>query len=312
MEENLERELRQAQEVYRMVVEFFVNYSFQILGAIIILLIGLFIARKVGNFIMKLCEKKGLDITLSQFIASTAKIIVIVMVAIVALGKIGISVTPFLAAVGALSLGVGLAAQGLLANYGAGLNIILTRPYVVGDTITVQGVTGQVQAVQLAFTVLTDEDGVRITIPNRHIIGEILHNSFTYKLAELSVCIAYREDPEQVVKLINGALAEVRGITGKEVNGITGNEARGITDNEIRSVTDNKAPQVGIEAFAERGIMIGIRVWLPTRQYYGQLYETNRKIYAALQAERVAIALPQQELRILNSNQRSAVYAPAD
>lgn len=286
MEENLERELRQAQEVYRMVVEFFVNYSFQILGAVIILLIGLFLARKVGNVILKLCAKKELDITLSQFIASTAKIVVIVMVAIIALGKIGISVTPFLAAVGALSLGIGLAAQGLLANYGAGLNIILTRPYVVGDTITVEGVTGQVQAVQLAFTFLTDEDGVRITIPNRHIIGEILHNSFTHKLAELSVCVAYREDPEQVVKLIAEALENQEGLS------------------------ESKTPQIGIEAFAERGIMIGIRVWLPTQQYYGALYETNRRIYAALQARQVAIALPQQELRILNEYPSTA--RPAD
>lgn len=286
MEENLERELRQAQEVYRMVVEFFVNYSFQILGAVIILLIGLFLARKVGNVILKLCAKKELDITLSQFIASTAKIVVIVMVAIIALGKIGISVTPFLAAVGALSLGIGLAAQGLLANYGAGLNIILTRPYVVGDTITVEGVTGQVQAVQLAFTFLTDEDGVRITIPNRHIIGEILHNSFTHKLAELSVCVAYREDPEQVIQLIAEALENQEGLS------------------------ESKPPQIGIEAFAERGIMIGIRVWLPTQQYYGALYETNRRIYAALQARQVTIALPQQELRILNEHPSTA--RPAD
>ena len=117
MEQNLENELQQFTAIYQMVIEFFVNYSFQILGAIIILLIGMMVANKVSNLVLKLCDKKGLDVTLSRFLAATTKIIIIAMVAIIALGKLGISVTPFLAAVGALSLGAGLAVQGLLWGF---------------------------------------------------------------------------------------------------------------------------------------------------------------------------------------------------
>lgn len=285
MEENLGKELEQAQEIYAMVVEFFVNYSFQILGALLVFMIGLLVARKVSNVIFNLCQRKELDITLSRFIASTSKIIVVVMVAIIALGKLGISVTPFLAAVGALSLGAGLAVQGLLSNYGAGLNIIITRPFVVGDTICVQGVSGLVKEVQLAFTILTNEDGVQITIPNRHIVGEIIHNSFEYTLAELSIGIAYSEDPENAIKLISNSLSDLEGIT------------------------DEKRPQVGIENFGDHSVNIGIRVWLPTQLYFGLLYEANRRIYAALQNNGVNIPFPQQEVRVLNETIKTSASA---
>ncbi|WP_439134919.1 mechanosensitive ion channel family protein [Pseudomaricurvus sp.] len=278
MDEKLGQELAHAQEIYKMVVEFFVNYSFQILGALLIFMIGLLVARKVSAVIFNLCQKKELDITLSRFIASASKIVVMVLVGIIALGKIGISITPFLAAVGALSLGAGLAVQGLLSNYGAGLNIIMTRPFVVGDTISVQGVSGQVKEVQLAFTVLTNEDGVQITIPNRHIVGEIIHNSFEYTLAELSIGIAYSEDPDQAIRLISNSLSDLEG------------------------VTDDKRPQVGIENFGDHGVNIGIRLWLPTQQYFGLLYEANQRIYAALKTNDVVIPFPQQEVRILNES----------
>ena len=171
--ESIGQEIEQVNAIYQMVVEFFVGYSFQIFGALLIMLAGVVVAKKVSVMVERLCLKKKLDVTLSSFIGSTVKIIIVVMVAIIALGKVGISVTPFVAAIGALSLGAGLAMQGLLANYAAGLNIIITRPFIVGDTIEVQSVTGLVKKVQLAYTMLIDEDGTEITIPNRHIVGEI-------------------------------------------------------------------------------------------------------------------------------------------
>ncbi len=123
------------------------------------------ISNRLARLVLAICEKNKLDITLSKFLASCTKIFIIIMVGVICLGKIGISVTPLVAAIGAASLGAGLAMQGLLSNYAAGLNIILTRPFVVGDTIIVQGVTGIVDEVRLAQTMLTDEDEVTITTP---------------------------------------------------------------------------------------------------------------------------------------------------
>ncbi len=277
MKDQIQQEFEQAASIYNLIIEFFVNYSFQIVGAIFILLAGLLVARKVGNIVLGLCEKKNFDITLSRFLASFCRITVVVMVAIIALGKVGISITPFIAAVGALSLGAGLAVQGLVSNYGAGLNIILTRPFVVGDTICVQGTIGQVKEVHLAFTVLTNEDQTQINIPNKHIVGEIIHNSFQYTLAELSIGIAYSEDPENAVKLLQNAINSITAIDAEE-----------------------KQPLIGIESFGDSAINLGVRVWLPTQSYVKCLYEVNHCIYATLKQNGVQIPFPQREVRILS------------
>jgi len=158
MEEGIKQELGHLQAVYDLIINFFVNYSFQLIGAIIILIIGLMIASRIAKMVQRLCENKGIDITLSRFLSNVVRILIIAMVGIISLNKLGISVTPFLAAIGALSLGAGLALQGLLSNYGAGFNIILTRPFVVGDTISVQGVSGQVKDILLANTIIVTED----------------------------------------------------------------------------------------------------------------------------------------------------------
>lgn len=272
----MEQEIQQAQAIYQLITEFFVNYSFQIVGAFIILALGVLVARKISDIVFKLCERKKLDVTLSRFVANLTKLTIIAMVAIIALGKVGISVTPFVAAIGALSLGAGLAMQGLLSNYGAGLNIILARPFVVGDTIRVQGVIGQVKEVHLAFTLLTDEDDVEITIPNKYIVGEIIHNSHTDILAEETVGIAYDSAPDKAIAVIRQALEK--------------------TD----KVSKVRTPLVGIEDFADSSINIGIRFWAPTSHYFETRYRANAAIFAALQAAGITIPFPQREIRIFS------------
>ncbi len=271
----MEKELEQAEAIYQQIIAFFINYSFQILGAFIVLALGVFVAGKVSGFVFKLCERKNLDITLSNFISSTTKIIIIAMVSIIALGKIGISVTPFVAAIGALSLGAGLAMQGLLSNYGAGLNIILARPFVVGDTIRVQGVSGLVKEVHLAYTLLTDEDDVEITIPNKHIVGEIIHNSHIDTLAEETIGISYASDPNKAIAIIRTALEN--------------------TD----KVSQERKLLIGIEEFADSSINIGIRFWAPTQYYFETRYRANANIYLALKQGNIDIPFPQREIRIL-------------
>lgn len=115
-----QEELEQMTEVYNMLVAYLVNHSFQIFGAVVVLVLGVFVGRRLSNLVLALCAKKSLDITLSRFFASSARIAIIFFSVLIALPKLGIQVTPFLAAVGALGLGAGLAVQGLLSNYGAG------------------------------------------------------------------------------------------------------------------------------------------------------------------------------------------------
>jgi small conductance mechanosensitive channel len=281
--ELLRTEIEHVSAIYKVIINFFANYSFQLIGALLILLIGYFVAGKIYKAILSLCEIKKLDITLSRFLASATKLIVMVMVSIIALGKIGISVTPFIAAIGALSLGAGLAFQGLLANYAAGFNIIITRPFVVNDTIAVQGVTGIVKEVHLAYTVIQDEDAAEITIPNKHIVGEVVRNSRKDSLLQLSVGISYQDNPIEVVKLVEQTLEN------------------------LDIYTDKVRMQVGIDEFADSAITIGIRLWIPTTHLYAVKYSAYKAIYLAFEREKITIPFPQQDIHLIGSEHGNSV-----
>lgn len=270
----MEEEIEQVQEVYTLITNYLVSYSFQIVGAIIIMLLGSYVAKRVSSLIENLMVKKNLDVTLSHFAASFIRVLIIGMAAIIALGKLGISVTPFVAAIGALSLGAGLALQGLLSNYGAGISIIVARPFVVGDTITVLGVNGVVKEVKLAYTVLSNEDGVKITIPNKHIVGEIIHNSNASSIVETVVGIAYDSDPEQAASVIRQAIVNTKG------------------------VESDKAPQVGIENFGDSSIDIGMRYWVQTESLFDTKYQANQAVFKALADNNIEIPFPQRDVRL--------------
>lgn len=271
-----QEELAQMTNLYNMLVTYLVTYSFQIFGAIVVLIVGVFVGRRVSDLVLVLCAKKSLDITLSRFFASAARIAIIVFAVLIALPKMGIQVTPFLAAVGALGLGVGLAAQGLLSNYGAGLSIIFTRPFVIGDTIRVKGVFGVVKEVHLAFTLLSNEDDELILIPNKHIIGEILHNSQADTILELSVGVAYDSDLEAAMKAISSKLAAIDGLSNE------------------------RAIQVGIDEFGNSAINIAIRGWARTERFHQVRFAANKAIKDALIEANISIPFPQREVRMLS------------
>ena len=153
----MDKELELAQQAYDVVVDFVVNYSFQLVGAIIILIVGFIVGGWVARALLRLQERRNVDVTLRQFIASTVRLVVIGLFVMIAIGKLGISITPFIAALGGLAVGASFAIQGPVSNYGAGFVIILTRMFKVGDTISVQGCSGVVKNITLALTVLVAE-----------------------------------------------------------------------------------------------------------------------------------------------------------
>ena len=195
-------EIEALEKYIDMIIEFGVKYGFQVFAAIIILIIGLIIARWLSTMVLRVCEKRNLDITLSRFLGSVVKAVILAFVFIIALGKFGITMAPFIAAIGAIAFGSTFALQGALSNYVAGLTIIVTRPFVVGNTISVKGVNGVVELVGLGATHLSTEDGEDITIPNKHIIGEILINSFENKVVETTLGISYNDDSQKAAEII--------------------------------------------------------------------------------------------------------------
>ena len=272
----MEEKITSVQKAINTIIEFLIQYSFQVVGAIIILIIGFVIANSVQKFFLALFEKKKLDVTFSKFVAGCIRIVILAFAVLVALGKFGITIAPFVAAISALTFGASFAIQGPLSNYGAGLSIILSRPFLVGDTITVAGVSGLVQEVKLACTILTNEDGVKITVPNKQIVGEILYNSHANKVVEGVVGIAYEGDPSVAVRVIETVLAQT-----------------------FEVVKDPK-PQVGIQQFADFSINIGYRYWVPTAKYFQILGKVNLAVYQALESKGIKIPYPQRDIHIVS------------
>lgn len=273
----MKEEFTAIQKFIDMGIEFGVNYGFQVIGAIVILILGMVLAGWVAKLILGVMQKKDIDITLSMFLAGVVKILIISFAVIIALGKFGITIAPFIAAVGAVAFGASFALQGPLSNYGAGLVIIMTRPFTVGNTIAVAGVSGVVEEIKLATTLLTDEEGELITIPNKSIIGEILHNSLENKIVQGSIGISYDSDPDQAISVIQSVLA-----ANKDVN----------TEND---------PIVGIENFGDSSINIGFRYWVPTTKYYKMSYVVNLSVFKALKENDIDIPFPQREIKILSN-----------
>jgi len=262
-----------------LIIEFAVKYGFQVIYAIIILIIGLIVARWLANMVTRVCESHKLDITLSRFLGSVVRLSALAFVMIVVLGKFGITMTPFIAAIGAVAFGSSLALAGLMSNYGAGLSIIITRPFVVGDTIKILGVSGVVEEIGLAATRLSTEDGEQITIPNKHIIGEILINSFENKVVETVIGISYDDDPQKAIQIIQEALKKTP------------------------EIVDEPAPQIGIEEFADSSVNIGMRYWVPTKQYFQILYQANLAVYEALNKAEITIPFPQRDIHMLSETE---------
>ncbi len=274
----MQQEIESIQKVYDLLIEFFMNYSFQILGAIIILILGFFIGKKLSLAIEKLCHKNNLDVTLTKFIVNIVKFSIIIGAVIIAVGKLGITLTPFIAGIGAASLGAGLALQGTLSNYGAGLSIIITRPFIVGNTITVQDVFGIVEEIKLGHTILLTEDGEKITVPNKYIIGEVIVNSFDFRIVESTIGVAYDSD----IKKANSLILEVF--------------------NEFKEYISSSAkPQVGIKEFADSSVNIEYRYWAKTDSYFEIQYKVNLAIFETLKKNSIQIPYPIRDVYIHNS-----------
>lgn len=235
-----------------MLVEFGIDYGFQILGALVFLLIGLKAASWIGGRVTRVMEGRNVDVTLARFIGNAVKIVGIVFLVIITLGNFGVSIAPLIALAGAAAFGATVAIQGPLSNYGAGVSIILARPFVVGNTITVnKGASGVVEEITLAHTTLIGEDGEKITVPNKEIVGQTIVNSETRRVVQTKIAIKGGQD-------VTAAKAALK----KAVD-------------DVADVASGPDPEIGIHDFTYGGVVLGIRFWVPSSRYFELRYAVN-------------------------------------
>lgn len=283
VEQNLEQNLEMLNKWIELGIEFAIKYGFQIAGALLFFLFGLIVANWIGNRIEKLAHSKHIDLTLSRFIGSTIKLILIVMLVIITLGNFGVSIAPLIALAGAATFGATLALQGPLSNFGAGLSIILTRPFIVGNVINVHGVSGIVDKITLGATFLLGEDGEIITIPNKEIVGQILVNSHETRILETVFCVSSDADADALIEKIKTILKE------------------------FPDIGSEPEPQVGIHDFTYGGIVIGLRAWVPGQKYFQIRYGVNSAILTILRADGIQLFTPNSAVALPNLQVQSTL-----
>jgi small conductance mechanosensitive channel len=163
-------------DVMGMLTQYAVQYGMQALAAIGVLVVGVVASRWAGAVAQRSLERQTLDPPVRMLLVRIVKIVVLLFTAMIALQTLGVPIAPLLAGVGVAGVGIGLALQGVLSNVVAGLSIIFTKPYKVGEHIALLGVHGDVVMIDIFSTTLMHPDRSRIIIPNRKIVGEILHN----------------------------------------------------------------------------------------------------------------------------------------
>lgn len=250
------------------VVKFVVAYGFQAIGALVVLFVGLKLATWVGYRTTALAARRNIDVPLAQLIGSVARFITIGLVVIVTLGNFGISIAPLIALASASAFGATIALQGPLSNYGAGLSIIMGRAFTVGDVITVKNVSGIVEKVSLASTVLRGEDGETITIPNKEIVGEVITSFGVRRIVEMSIPISFSADADKAVTALQQAIA-------------------GLPD-----VSREPSPQIGIHDFTPTGVVLGVRYWVPASGYFFARHAVNAAFLKSLREANVALPQP--------------------
>lgn len=274
----MEQELQQLSALGDQLKLFLIERGVSIAVGMLIIALGFWLSRVFGDFVLRFSSKRNLDPTLGRFFSGFCRGMIIIFALILALGKVGIEITPFVALIGAGAFGLSLAVQGPVSNYGAGIVLIITRPFKVGDTLTLGDLTGLVDSVNLGNTRLVNEDDETITIPNRKVLGEILINSYDHRIVDGVVGIDYGADPEVAIAKIQEALLTVEGIA------------------------PDRKPDVGIDSFGDSSIDIGFRVWVVTRRYHRIRFMLNMAVFKALREAGITIPFPQRDVHLIKQD----------
>src|SRR5437016_10908246 len=189
------------------VLDLAIRYGFQVLGALVILAAGAIVARWIGQFVDGRLRKQAMEPPMRLLIVRVLKVIVMLFAAVVALDKFGFQIAPLVAGIGVAGLGVGFALQGVLSNLVAGLTIIFTKPFRVGEYVELLSVRGDVSKIELFSTTLLHPDRSRVVIPNRRIVGEILHNYGTIRQLDLVVGVSYATNITEAVTTVREILS---------------------------------------------------------------------------------------------------------
>ncbi|HCE45257.1 MAG TPA: mechanosensitive ion channel protein MscS [Lentisphaeria bacterium] len=259
-------------------IDLAVQFGPRLLVAIGIIIVGVVVGRWVGQFLDKTLQKLNLEPPVRLLLLRIAKLMVIGLFVIMALQNLGVQLLPLIAGIGVAGAGIALAMQGILGNMLAGLTIIFTKPFRIGEYISIAGVEGDVENINLFTTILSHPDKSNVVVPNRKIVGEILHNYGRIRQLNLVVGVSYDTD-------LNVALSTV--------NEVLQNNAR---------VKKDLSAVIAVSVLADSSINIAVKPWTSVADFGPAGGEINKALVEAFRAKNITIPFPQREIRMLGGS----------
>lgn len=262
-----------------MAFELILKYTPSLVGAIVALVIGLWIIKWVLRLVNGQMDRSNVDSSLRPFLKSLVGTMLKIMLAISIMTMLGIEMTSFIAILASAGLAVGLALSGTLQNFAGGVMILLFKPFKVGDFIEAQGFKGTVKEIQIFVTILNSPENITTLIPN----GGLANNSITNystrstRRVDWTVGVAYGESIDVVRKVIEGLL-----------------DADG-------RLLDDPAPYVKVAELADSSVNFTVRGWVNSDDYWDVFFDMNENIYTAFQKEGISIPFPQLDVHIRNN-----------
>jgi len=262
-------------------------YSVNIIGAILIFIVGKWLARRIANLLAKLLEKNNVELTLINFMTSLAYYALVVLVVVAAAGRLGINTASFLTIIGAAGLAVGLALKDSLSNFAAGVMLVLFRPFTIGDVVSTAGITAKVEKITIFSTLFCSPDNQLIIVPNNKIISDIITNinAKDTRRIDLTVGISYTDDMEKTRQILEK---------------LAGENSRVLTD---------PAPTVAVAELADSSVNLVFRPWVKTSDYWDVRFDLTEKIKNRLDEAGISIPFPQQDVHLFVKKEETAQAA---
>ncbi|MEZ0270833.1 MAG: mechanosensitive ion channel family protein [Methylophilaceae bacterium] len=261
--------------VQREIIDLAVRFGPKVLVAVAIIVAGVYVGRWAGRVADRGFNTFHLELPVRELLVRIVRVLVLALFAIMALQNLGVELLPLIAGLGVAGAGIALAMQGVLSNIVAGLTIIFTKPFRVGEYISIVGEEGRVEYISLFSTVLSHPDLSQLVIPNRKIVGEILHNYGEIRQLDIAVSVAYDTDLDEALEVVNELLQA-----------------------HPRTLKDPR-PVVAVSMLAPFAITIAIKPWVSVPDYIQARGEVNKAIVEAFRGSNIVIPLPQQEVRLL-------------
>jgi small conductance mechanosensitive channel len=264
--------------VQDLILDLAIRYGFQVLGAFAIIGVGFAVAWWVGNVVERPLTRMALEPPMRRLMVRVVRVVVLLFALVIALDKFGFQIAPLVAGIGVAGLGIGIALQGVLGNVIAGLTIIFTKPFRVGEHVEVVGMKGDVHTIELFSTTLLHPDRSRIIIPNRKIVGEILHNFGNTRQIHLAVMVPHGSDLAAVLAMVREVVVA---------------NPRVLTDPD---------PVVGVAQLELAGVRVGVNPWVRVPDVVAAEAELYRALADRFAASGIKVPLPKQEVRVLMSS----------